>query len=130
MLVVRPNAVDLRAIAATVEALRPLGRPAAFVLNQTPSPRLGREPMIVGEAAGMLVGFGLPIAPVALRGRAIYPAAFAVGRSPEEIDVGERAAAELAALWTYVSERLERPLVAPEPFPLRLATFQPQALAS
>jgi chromosome partitioning protein len=130
LLVVRPNAVDLRAIAATVEALRPLGRPAAFVLNQTPSPRLGREPMIVGEAASMLLSFGLPIAPVALRGRAIYPAAFAAGRSPEEIDTGERAARELDALWTYVSERLERPMLAPQPFPLRLRAFEPQALAS
>jgi chromosome partitioning protein len=130
LVVVRPTAVDIRAIASTVEALKPLGRPAAFVINQAPAQRAGREPVIVGEAARMLVAYGLPIAPVALRGRAIYQAAFAVGRSPEEIDSGERAAHELDALWSYVRERLERPVAAPPAFPIRFGAYQPQALAS
>jgi chromosome partitioning protein len=33
LVVVRPTTIDLRAIRKTVEALKPLGRPAAFVLN-------------------------------------------------------------------------------------------------
>jgi chromosome partitioning protein len=39
LIVVRPTFVDLRAIAVTVKALKPLGLPAAFVLNQGARPK-------------------------------------------------------------------------------------------
>jgi chromosome partitioning protein len=106
LLVVRPSPLDLRAIRKTVEALKPLGRPAAFVLNQAPSRRVDREPAIVGAAVELLLGYGLPLAPVALRSRGVYQTAFAQGLSPQETEPDGRAAAELKALWAHVSERL------------------------
>jgi chromosome partitioning protein len=105
-LVVRPSPLDLRAIRKTVEALKPLGRPAAFVLNQAPGRRVDREPAIVGAAVELLLGYGLPLAPVALRSRGVYQTAFAQGLSPQETEPDGRAAAELKALWAHVSERL------------------------
>ena len=106
LLVVRPSPLDLRAIRKTVEALKPLGRPATFVLNQAPSRRVDREPAIVGAAVELLLGYGLPLAPVALRSRSVYQTAFAQGLSPQETEPDGRAAAELKSLWAHVSERL------------------------
>src|ERR1700743_2136028 len=54
LVVVRPTVIDLRAIAATVEALRLLRRPAAFVLNQTPLQRGARAPVLDAEAKRLL----------------------------------------------------------------------------
>jgi chromosome partitioning protein len=106
LVVVRPTAIDLHAIRKTIEALKPLGRPAAFVLNQAPSRRVDREPAIVGAAVELLLDYGLALAPVALRSRGIYQTAFAQGLSPQELDPEGLAAGELRALWEHVSERL------------------------
>jgi len=109
LVVVRPTAVDLRAIAMTVKALKPLGLPAAFVLNQAPAQRSAQEPAIVNEAIDLLLDYGLPIAPVGLRQRLIYQTSFARGLSVAEADPTSRAAEEMAELWAYVSSRLPPP---------------------
>jgi chromosome partitioning protein len=131
LIVVRPSPVDLHAIAATVEALRPLHRPAAFVLNQAPSPRLGREQAVVLTAVERLLTYGLPIAPFGLRERAVYQAAFGQGRSPLELEPLGAAARELSGLWAYVDERLRQPVVSsPIRFiPRSAPEIAPQALA-
>jgi len=112
LIVVRPNAVDLRATAATVEALKPLRRACAFVLNQAPGQRVGREPSLVSDAIQLLLDFGLPVAPVALRNRAVYQHAFARGAAPQELEPMGRAAAEVSRLWAYVESRLVQPVEA------------------
>jgi len=118
LVVVRPTAVDLRAIAMTVKALKPLGLPAAFVLNQAPVQRARHEPAIVAEAIDLLVEYGLPIAPVGLRQRQAYQTSFARGLSVQEMDATCRAAEEMDALWRYVAGRLPAPpLVEPRPAP-------------
>jgi chromosome partitioning protein len=124
LVVVRPSIIDLRAIAATVDSLRPLQRPAAFVINQAPSRRSACEARVVSEAVEVLLRFGLPIAPVALRSRSIYPGAFSQGRSPLEIAPDGAAAAELGGLWSYVSGRLQQPA----PLTSILAPLRPRAL--
>ena len=121
LVVVRPTAVDLRAIAMTVKALKPLGLPAAFVLNQAPVQRSSHEPAIVSEAVDLLLAYGLPIAPVALRQRQVYQTAFAHGLSVQEMDADCRAAEEMSQLWRYVAGRLPAPRImatrpAPTPF--------------
>ena len=113
LIVVRPTAVDLRAIAKTVEDLKPLGRPTAFVINQAPCQRVGREPVMVAEAIDLLIGYGLPVAPVGLRNRLVYQVAFARGLGVQEADPTSRAADEIGALWSYVDGRLPL-LEAPE----------------
>jgi len=118
LVVVRPTAVDLRAIAMTVKALKPLGLPAAFVLNQAPAQRSSLEPAIVNEAIDLLLDYGLPIAPVGLRQRLIYQTSFARGLSAAEADPQCRAAEEMAQLWAYVASRLPPPpKMEPRPSP-------------
>jgi chromosome partitioning protein len=114
LVVVRPTAVDMRAIAMTVKALKPLGLPAAFVLNQAPAQRAANEPAIVKEAIDLLIDYGLPIAPVGLRQRIVYQTSFARGLSVSEAEPNSRAAEEMAELWSYVSSRLPpRPKLPP-----------------
>ncbi len=120
LVVVRPTAVDLRAIAMTVKALKPLGLPAAFVLNQAPVQRAHHEPAIVSEAVDLLIAYGLPIAPVALRQRQVCQTAFAQGLAVQEMDADCRAAEEMEQLWAYVSGRLPAPppvITRPAPAP-------------
>ena len=109
LVVVRPTAVDLRAIGTTVKALKSLGLPAAFVLNQAPAQRTSQEPAIVTEAIELLLDYGLPIAPTGLRQRIIYQTSFARGLSATEADPSSRAANEIATLWRYVLSRLPAP---------------------
>jgi len=133
LVVVRPTAVDLRAIAMTVKALKPLGLPAAFVLNQAPVQRSHQEPAIVGEAVELLLDYGLPIAPIALRQRQIYQTSFAHGLSVQEMDAACRAAEEMNELWRYVSSRLRspRPFVPrPAPAPFFIRASPPPALVA
>jgi chromosome partitioning protein len=124
LIVVRPTAVDLRAIAKTVEALKPLGRPAAVVLNQAPSQRTGKEPVIVSEAIDILVGFGLPVAPIGLRHRLIYQAAFAQGLGVMEADPESRAAEEIGDLWDYALSRMPNLAVVERRRPTPVPMFQ------
>lgn len=106
LVVVRPTVMDLRAIAGTVNLLKTLRRPAAFVLNQAPCPLVGRDPVMVIEAVELLMSYGLTLAPVALRTRQVYQTAFMNGRSPLEEDPRGPAGGELARLWRYTAERL------------------------
>ena len=123
LVVVRPTAVDLRAIAMTVKALKPLGLRAAFVLNQAPVQRATQEPAIVNEAVELLLEYGLPIVPVGLRQRQIYQSSFARGLSVQEADPDCRAAAEMSELWRYVSGRLHpQASIVPRPDPAPLFT--------
>jgi chromosome partitioning protein len=106
LIVVRPTVIDLRAIASTVEVLRPLQRPAAFVVNQAPCQRLSKDPVMVLEAIELLASYGMAVAPVGVRSRLIYQTAFTRGLSPVEAEPDSLAADELGRLWTYASSRL------------------------
>jgi chromosome partitioning protein len=133
LVVVRPTAVDLRAIAMTVKALKPLGLPAAFVLNQAPVQRAHHEPAIVAEAVDLLIEYGLPLAPVCLRQRQIYQTAFAAGLSVQEMDANCRAAQEMEELWRHVAGRLPsvRPLAPrPAPMPYFIRATPPEPLVA
>jgi len=115
LIVVRPTVIDLRAIASTVELLRPLRRPAAFVINQAPSQRVGRDPVIVSEAIELLLGYGLSLAPVGLRTRQIYQTSFALGLTPFEQEPASPAGQEVDRLWAFTRERLWPPAVTRRP---------------
>jgi len=133
LVVVRPTAVDLRAIAMTVKALKPLRLPAAFVLNQAPVQRARQEPAIVAEAVDLLLDYGLPIAPVALRQRQIYQTSFARGLSVQEMDADCRATEEMNELWRYVTSRLAPPqprAPRPTPAPFFTRAVSPPALVA
>jgi chromosome partitioning protein len=115
LIVVRPSALDLRAIARTVEMAKRLNRPAVLVLNQAAHRRNGKEPAATDRAVEMLRAYGLPIAPTGIRSRAAYQQALGAGLVAQELDPRGPAAAEIRALWRFVSKTLWQPQPALQP---------------
>ncbi|MFZ2997747.1 AAA family ATPase [Sphingobium sp.] len=98
----RPSPHDLRAVGATVDLCERAGKPLIFVVNAaTPKAR------ITSEAAVALSQHGT-VAPVTLHHRTDFAASMIDGRTVMEVDAKSRSAAEVAQLWTYVSDRLEK----------------------
>lgn len=102
LLVVRPTFLDLAATLQTAQILRQLRRPGLILLNQAPTARGGIEPPAVKRALEALRLMQLPVAPVALRARALYQSSLTTGRSVEELEPGNAAAEEIGRLWTYL----------------------------
>ena len=98
----RPSPHDLRAVGATVELCERAGKPLIFVVNAATA-----KARITAEAAVALSQHGT-VAPVILHQRTDFAASMIDGRTVMEVDPNGRSAAEVAALWTYVSERLEK----------------------
>lgn len=96
---VRPSPDDLRAVGATIGALRDAGVPFAFVMSQTPRAKLTEE------AARVLAQHGR-VAPVNIAQRIVYAETAATGEGVTET-TDTRAGAELAAIWTYVKGLIE-----------------------
>ena len=98
----RPSPHDLRAVGATVDLCERAGKPLIFVVNAaTPKAK------ITAEAAVALSQHGT-VAPVTLHHRTDFAASMIDGRTVMEVDPSSRSAGEVAALWTYVSDRLEK----------------------
>ena len=102
LIIVRPTFLDMAATLQTAQVLRRLRKPGLIVLNQAPVPRGGVEPPAVKRAIEALRLMQLPLAPVILRGRAIYQTTLASGRSVEEMAPGTPAADEIDGLWRYI----------------------------
>lgn len=108
----RPSPHDLRAAGATVELVARAGKPMVFVVNAaTPKAR------ITAEAAVALSQHGT-LAPVTIHHRVDFAASMIDGRTVMEIAPKSRSAEEIAALWDYLSDRLDR-LAWRAPAPLR-----------
>jgi len=98
----RPSPHDLRAVGATVDLCDRAGKPLLFVVNgATPKAK------ITYEAAVALSQHGT-VAPVTLHHRTDFAASMIDGRTVMECDPKSRSAAEVAELWEYVSDRLEK----------------------
>ena len=97
---VRPSPDDLRAVGVTVEMVERAGKRMVFVINQV-KPRV----RLTGQAAIALSQHGT-VAPVMVADRIDYAACKIDGRTATELDPAGRAAEEMAALWTYVANRL------------------------
>ncbi|MGC5781756.1 AAA family ATPase [Methylobacterium sp. NFXW15] len=92
---VRPSAPDLKAARPTVERLRFLGRSFAFAVN-------GANPITparTAEAVAVLQAGG-DVAPT-VSTRTVFSDAMATGLGVSELELGGKAAAEIAELWTY-----------------------------
>jgi chromosome partitioning protein len=98
----RPSPHDLRAVGATVDLCERAGKPLIFVVNAATA-----KARITSEAAVALSQHGT-VAPVTLHHRVDFAASMIDGRTVMEVDPSGRSAGEVAALWTYVSERLEK----------------------
>ena len=98
----RPRAFDLDAVRTTAELLKAHNQQGFVIFSSGPQ----RAIHIYAEAAEILLSFGLNIAPVALSERAAYCHAIAAGLSVQEYEPEGRAAAEVAALWTWLCQRV------------------------
>jgi len=96
---VRPSPDDLRAVGATIAALRVSGTPFAFIMSQTPRAKLTEE------AARALAQHGR-VAPVNIGQRVIYAETGATGQGVIEAP-DAKAAQEMTALWEYVKGLME-----------------------
>ena len=98
----RPSPHDLRAVGATVDLCERAGKPLIFVVNAaTPKAR------ITSDAAIALSQHGT-VAPITIHQRTDFAASMIDGRTVMEVDPKGRSAAEIAELWSYVSDRLEK----------------------
>ena len=108
----RPSPHDLRAAGATVEMAERAGKPLVFVINSA-TPRA----KITSEAAIALSQHGT-LAPVVIHQRTSFAASMIDGRTVIEIDPNSAPAQEIAQLWEYLSDRLNRSF--------RRTVFQPR----
>jgi chromosome partitioning protein len=98
----RPSPHDLRAAGATVDICERAGKPLVFCINAaTPKAR------ITHEAAVALSQHGT-VAPVTLHQRTDFAASMIDGRTVMETDPNGKSANEVAELWRYVADRLEK----------------------
>jgi chromosome partitioning protein len=98
----RPSPHDLRAVGATVEIAERNGKPVVFVINAATA-----RARITGEAAVALSQHGT-VAPVMLHQRVDFAASMVDGRTVGEVAPQCASAKEIAALWSYVQDRLAR----------------------
>lgn len=98
----RPSPHDLRAVGATVELCERSGKPLVFALNgATPGALITQEAYLALSEHGT-------VAPVTIHNRTNFAASMIDGRTVMEVDPRSKSAAEVAQLWSYISERLEQ----------------------
>jgi chromosome partitioning protein len=102
----RPSILDLRAIGATVDVVKALGRRAAIILNACPAGRGVGEASVTVEARRGLAVYGLPIAPQAITGRAALAHALIDGQAVTEFEPDGKASAELRRVWKWTEREL------------------------
>jgi chromosome partitioning protein len=102
----RPAIFDLRAILGTLDLVKGAARRSLLVLNACPPARGAGEASIVTDARRALVAFGVPVAPVAITGRAAFVAAPVAGLTAVETDPQGKAATEIRALWRVIEKEL------------------------
>ncbi len=102
----RTNIVELEALPAAADIVRLAGNPAAFVVLNGIHPTANKQ----AEEARQLVEktFGIACAPSHLCHRAAYADAMASGRTPQEIDSDGKASGELAAIFDFIIEQLNK----------------------
>lgn len=98
----RPSPHDLRAVGATVELCARSSKPVIFAVNAaTAGASITREAVIALSEHGT-------VAPVLLHNRTDFVASMIDGRTVMEVNPAGKSAAEVARLWEYIQERLER----------------------
>lgn len=98
----RPSPHDLRAVGATVDLCERASKPLIFVVNAaTPKAR------ITSEAAVALSQHGT-VAPITIHQRTDFASSMIDGRTVMEVDPNGKSANEVVALWSYISDRLEK----------------------
>lgn len=94
----RPSAADLAAIGATIDLARVAGKAPSAVLNAAPV----RNPL-VDEAREAITRYGIGLAPAVVHQRLDHVHAFTAGLAAPELAPRGKAAAEVNALFTWMS---------------------------
>ncbi|MEP9400937.1 AAA family ATPase [Sphingomonas silueang] len=98
----RPSPHDLRAVGATVDLCDRAGKPLVFVVNAaTPGTR------VTAEATMALSTHGT-VAPVIVHHRVDFASSMVDGRTVMELDPESKSSEEIAQLWAYLHDRLEK----------------------
>jgi chromosome partitioning protein len=97
-----PSPNDLRAIGETLELIEGQGRPLIFALNNTTA-----RAKLTHEAASALSQYGT-VAPIAISTRQDFRSSMIDGLTVCEVSPGGKSAAEIAELWRYIANRMER----------------------
>lgn len=98
----RPSVADMKATPQTVNTIKRLMKPAAFVLTQTPA-----RSFRIREAEKGLSVLGM-VAPVRIVMRNAYQDAQSVGLGVTEYEPDGKAAQEIRSLWTWIETKLEK----------------------
>lgn len=104
----RPQAFDLKAVETTAALVQASGKPAFVLFMGGPqrAPTTYKEARELIEGSDDIDGMGVAVAPVMLTQRAIYHHSTAQGKTATELEPDGKAAEEVAALWTWASERV------------------------
>ena len=98
----RPSPHDLRSVGRTVDLVHALNKPMVFIVNgATPRARITSEAAIALSQHGTL-------APSIVHQRVDFAASMIDGRTVMELSETSRSSAEIAKLWEYLNNRLER----------------------
>lgn len=99
----RPSLVDLDAIRRTAQLIKSAGVPAFVVFNAAPP----NATTLVEDAKAIIDAAGLNAAPIVLRERSAYRAAWPLGSAVVENDPSGKAAQEISELQDWVCAQLQ-----------------------
>lgn len=99
----RPSLVDLDAIRRTAQLIKSAGITAYVIFNAAPP----GATTLLEDARAIVEATGLVVAPVILRERSAYRAAWPLGKGVSETEPRGKAADEIAALKKWVFEQLQ-----------------------
>jgi chromosome partitioning protein len=99
----RPSLLDIDAIRRTAQLVRSTGLPAFAVINAAPH----SATTLLADTRRLITDKGLLIAPVVLRERSAYRAAWPLGKSVTEIEPRGKAAEEISELKNWVFAQLQ-----------------------
>jgi len=94
----RPSILDIESIGGTVGLVKAVGRPAVIVLNACPA-----HSLVNMEAREALIMYDVPVVPMTIGNRMAFQHALNSGHAVSEFDPASKAAAELTALWQWIS---------------------------
>lgn len=99
----RPSLVDLDAIRRTAQLVKSAGVTAYVVFNAAPP----GATTLLEDARAIVEATGLAVAPIVLRERSAFRAAWPLGKAVTETEPHGKAAAEISDLTTWVFEQLQ-----------------------
>jgi len=103
----RSGSADLGVLGEMVRMVQAAGCASAIVLNACIPLGGGIRGQLLRQAFTEAQRYGLPVSPTVVAERGAFPEAFAAGRTVIETDPEGRAAADVVALWTWLTQEAQ-----------------------